>query len=73
MGTTKRLDELMDELTEPQRRAVEDFAAFLRSRMQRQEDLGWSDFSLREGLRDSSEGDEEETIYTEEDLIERWQ
>jgi len=62
------LEELVKELPEEMKAQVYDFASYLFERRLREEDRKWSVFSLGEAVREL----EEEPLYTEADLKERW-
>jgi len=62
------LEELVKELPEKMKAQVYDFASYLFERRLRKEDRKWSLFSLGEAVREL----EEESLYTEADLKERW-
>ena len=62
------LEELIKELPGNLKAQVYDFASYLLERSLREEDRKWALFSLREAVR----GLEEEPLYTEADLKERW-
>ena len=62
------LEELIEKLPGNLKAQVYDFASYLLERSLREEDRKWALFSLREAVR----GLEEEPLYTEADLKERW-
>ncbi len=62
------LEEIVKELPEEIKAQVYDFASYLLEKRLREEDRKWSAFSLGEAMR----GLEEESLYTEADLKERW-
>ncbi len=63
------LEDLVKEMPEEMKAQVYDFASYLLEKRLREEDLKWNEFSLGEAMR----GLEEEPLYTEADLKERWQ
>jgi len=62
------LEELIKELPGNFKAQVYDFASYLLERSLREEERKWALFSLRQAVR----GLEEEPLYTEADLEERW-
>ena len=62
------LEELLRELPEELRKEVYDFADYLLQKRLREEKRAWNKFPLTQALR----GFEEEVVYTEADLRERW-
>jgi len=68
MATRIPLEEFLRELPEELKEEVYDFANYLLQKHLRDEDRAWGTFSLTRALR----GLEEETLYTEADLKERW-
>ena len=62
------LEDLIKEMPDEMKAQVYDFARYLLEKHLRKEDLKWNEFSLREAVR----GIEEELLYTEADLKERW-
>ncbi len=63
------LEKLIQEIPEDLRDQVYDFARYLLHRRIREEDISWSQFSLREAGQQL----EPEISYSETDLKERWQ
>jgi len=68
MATRVSLEELLRELPEELRKEVYDFADYLLQKRLREEERAWNKFSLTHALR----GLEEEVVYTEAALRERW-
>ena len=68
MATSVPLEDLVKKIPEEMRIQVYDFASYLFKKRLREDDLKWNEFSLREAVR----GLEEEPLYTEADLKERW-
>ena len=69
MTTEKRIHEQVQKLPEPLQAETLDFIEFLMQRQSvRKEDLDWSHLSLATAMRDI----EEDAIYYESDLKERW-
>lgn len=68
MAVRVSLKDLVKEMPEEMKAQVCDFANYLLEKHLREEDLRWNEFSLREAMR----GLEEEPLYTEADLKERW-
>jgi len=62
------LEELVKELPEEMKAQVYDSASYLFERRLHEENRKWNEFSLGEAVR----GLEEEPLYTEADLKERW-
>ena len=62
------LEELLRELPEELRKEVYDFADYLLQKRLWEEERAWNKFSLTQASR----GFEEEVVYTEADLRERW-
>lgn len=62
------LEELLKELPETMRQEVYDFASYLLRKHRREEEKAWNAFSLAQALQ----GLDDEDLYTEADLKERW-
>lgn len=62
------LEELVKEMPEEMKAQVCDFVSYLLQKHLREEDREWNAFSLGEAVR----GLEEDSLYTEADLKERW-
>ncbi len=71
MTTAERIHEQIQRLPEPLQAEALDFIQFLTQRQSvRKEDLDWSHLSLATAMRDIE--DNENPIYNESDLKERW-
>ena len=68
MAARVSLEDLVKEMPEEMKVKVYDFARYLLEKHLRKEDQDWNEFSLREAMR----GLDEEPLYTEADLKERW-
>ena len=71
MTTAEKVSEQVQKLPEPLQEETLDFIGFLmRHQSVRKEDLDWSHFSLAAAMRDIE--DDDDPIYDESDLKERW-
>lgn len=71
MTTAERIHERIQELPEPLQAETLDFIEFLMQRQTvRNEDLDWSQLSLATAMRDIE--DDEDPVYNESDLKEKW-
>ena len=68
MAARVPLEDLVKGMSEEMKGQVYDFVNYLIKKRLWEEDLKWNEFSLREAVR----GIEEELLYTEADLKERW-